>query len=125
MSLSLRATYLLIAAIVLSNFILWLDSFDRYLGSRYHVTLSEILPEAVFAPSRQLLALTGQSSEPPLAPCSSSSRHRFFQLPFLPVSTSRCRPRHETRKQLYIPWESLEMTCPPFVVHCFIPSPSG
>ena len=68
MSLSLRATYLLIAAIVLSNFILWLDSFDRYLGSRYHVTLSEILPEAVFAPSRQLLALTGQSSEPPVAP---------------------------------------------------------
>ena len=68
MSLSLRATYLLIAVIVLSNFILWLDSFDRYLGSRYHVTLSEILPEAVFAPSRQLLALTGQSSEPPVAP---------------------------------------------------------
>ena len=68
MSLSLRATYLLIAAIVLSNFILWLDSFDRYLGSRYHVNLGEILPEAVFVPSRQLLALGGQSSEPVVPP---------------------------------------------------------
>ena len=68
MSLSLRATYLLIAAIVLSNFILWLDSFDRYLGSRYHVNLGEILPEAIFVPSRQLLALGGQSSEAVVPP---------------------------------------------------------
>ena len=61
MPLSLRATYLLLAAIILGNFVLWLDSFDRYLSSRYHVALGEILPEAAFVPSRQLLALGGRS----------------------------------------------------------------
>ncbi len=68
MSLSLRATYLLIVAIILSNFVLWLDSFDRYLASRYHLTLSEVLPEAAFTPSRQFLALGGKNSEPDAPP---------------------------------------------------------
>ncbi len=39
---------------ILVNSLLWLDSFDRYLSSRYHIYLSSYLPESAFIPSRVL-----------------------------------------------------------------------
>lgn len=54
-------TYLLILLTVGSNLILWLDSFDRYIASRYHASLSSFLPDALFVPSQTvLLALASQ-----------------------------------------------------------------
>ena len=50
-------SYLLILFAVLANFTLWLDSFDRYVSSRYHASLSSVLPESFFQPSQYLLAL--------------------------------------------------------------------
>lgn len=35
-----------------TNAILWLDSFDRYMSSRYHMNLSLSIPEWLFTPSR-------------------------------------------------------------------------
>ena len=64
MSFSLRAAYPLLMAIILSNFVLWLDSFDRYLSGRYHVEMSGVLPEAFFSPSRELQAFIRQAIEP-------------------------------------------------------------
>ncbi len=53
MSKAQRPLYLFLVAVVLLNTLLWLDSFDRYLSSRYHITLSATLPERAFALSRQ------------------------------------------------------------------------
>ena len=50
-------TFLLLALTILSNFVLWLDSFDRYVNSRYHVSLTEVLPDSLFQPSQTLAAL--------------------------------------------------------------------
>ncbi len=44
----------LLAVAVLANSVLWLDSLDRYLNSRYHVYLSEYVPDAAYGPSRAL-----------------------------------------------------------------------
>ncbi len=52
-----RPFYLLLVAAVLLNTLVWLDSFDRYLSSRYHIALSAALPERAFALSRQVHAL--------------------------------------------------------------------
>lgn len=46
--------YLTILAAVLVNSLLWLDSFDRYLNGRYHIYLSQYLPDDAFMPSRVL-----------------------------------------------------------------------
>lgn len=51
----LAKTYLLILLTVVSNFVFWLDSFDRYVASRYHASLSAFLPENLFVPSQLLL----------------------------------------------------------------------
>jgi hypothetical protein len=48
-------TYLLILLTVITNFVLWLDSFDRYIASRYHSSLSEFLPDTLFLPSQAVL----------------------------------------------------------------------
>lgn len=58
MCFSARNTFLLIISVVAINTVLWLDSLDGYLGARYHVQLSQYLPEGVFAPSRYLAGLT-------------------------------------------------------------------
>ncbi len=59
----LAKTYLLILLTVGSNLILWLDSFDRYIASRYHASLGSFLPDALFIPSQAvLLALAPQSA---------------------------------------------------------------
>jgi hypothetical protein len=52
-----RPLYLLLLAVVLLNTLLWLDSFDRYLSSRYHLTLSVVLPESAFTVSHHVQAL--------------------------------------------------------------------
>lgn len=44
--------YWLLAVVLSVNLLLWLDSFDRYLNSRYHFYLSQYLPDAAFVPSR-------------------------------------------------------------------------
>ncbi len=49
-----RGIYLIILVAVLANSLLWLDSFERYLNGRYHIYLSEYLPDAAFTPSRVL-----------------------------------------------------------------------
>lgn len=49
-----RDFYWLLVIVLAVNMLLWLDSFDRYLSSRYHVYLSEYLPDSAFAPSRRL-----------------------------------------------------------------------
>ncbi|HEU0187367.1 MAG TPA: hypothetical protein VFR06_05680, partial [Gallionellaceae bacterium] len=49
-----RGIYLIILVAVLANSVLWLDSFERYLNGRYHVYLSEYLPDTAFTPSRVL-----------------------------------------------------------------------
>ena len=51
-----RPIYLFLLAVVLLNTLLWLDSFDRYLSSRYHITLSATLPEGAFFVSHQTQA---------------------------------------------------------------------
>lgn len=56
-------TFLLLALTILSNFVLWLDSFDRYVNSRYHVSLTEVLPESLFQPSQALAALLSPPAE--------------------------------------------------------------
>ncbi len=47
-----RDLYSVILLAVLANSALWLDSLDRYLNSRYHLYLSQYLPDEVFLPSR-------------------------------------------------------------------------
>ncbi len=49
-----RDFYWLLVIVLAANMVLWLDSFDRYLNSRYHFYLSEYLPESAFTPSRNL-----------------------------------------------------------------------
>ncbi len=49
-----RDFYLIILVAVLVNSVLWLDSFERYLNGRYHVYLSQYLPDSAFTPSRVL-----------------------------------------------------------------------
>ncbi|HEY5993823.1 MAG TPA: DUF459 domain-containing protein [Gallionellaceae bacterium] len=57
-----RDFYWLLVIVLAVNMVLWLDSFDRYLNSRYHFYLSEYLPEAAFTPSRKLqLALNHEN----------------------------------------------------------------
>jgi hypothetical protein len=46
--------YWLLVVVLAVNMVLWLDSFDRYLSSRYHFYLSEYLPDTAFTPSRHL-----------------------------------------------------------------------
>lgn len=46
--------YLLMAIVVAVNSLLWLDSFDRYLSSRYHFYLSQYLPDSAYVPSREM-----------------------------------------------------------------------
>jgi hypothetical protein len=46
--------YLLLVSVLSVNMLLWLDSFDRYLSGRYHIYLSQHLPEAAYVPSRLL-----------------------------------------------------------------------
>lgn len=61
-----REFYVLLVLVLSFNMVLWLDSFDRYLSSRYHFYLSQYLPDAAYAPSRavaQRLAL-GESADP-------------------------------------------------------------
>lgn len=60
MSWSIRSTYALLTSIVLLNAVLWLDSLDRYISTRYHFELQANLPEEAFYPSRTLLAWTGK-----------------------------------------------------------------
>ncbi len=47
-----RDLYSVILLAVLANSALWLDSLDRYLNSRYHLYLSQYLPDEAFLPSR-------------------------------------------------------------------------
>lgn len=54
MSRRARDFYLVILVAVLVNSVLWLDSFDRYLNGRYHIYLSQYLPESAFTPARVL-----------------------------------------------------------------------
>lgn len=49
-----RDFYLIILVAVLVNSVLWLDSFERYLNGRYHIYLSQYLPDSAFIPSRVL-----------------------------------------------------------------------
>ncbi|HEY6093695.1 MAG TPA: DUF459 domain-containing protein [Gallionellaceae bacterium] len=57
MTIHARGIYLIILVAVLANSVLWLDSFERYLNGRYHIYLSEYLPDAAFTPSRVLREL--------------------------------------------------------------------
>lgn len=59
-----RDFYWLLVFVLAVNMGLWLDSFDRYLSSRYHIYLSEYLPEAAFAPSRRLQLALNPAEEP-------------------------------------------------------------
>lgn len=61
-----RDLYLLAVVAIFVNAVLWLDSFDRYLSSRYHIDLSSYLSESAFIPSRVLQEMLnggGQASE--------------------------------------------------------------
>lgn len=58
-----RPIYLFLLAVVLLNTLLWLDSFDRYLSSRYHITLSATLPESAFFVSHQTQALIANAQQ--------------------------------------------------------------
>jgi hypothetical protein len=58
-----RPVYLFLLAVVLLNTLLWLDSFDRYLSSRYHITLSATLPERAFFVSHQTQALIANAQQ--------------------------------------------------------------
>lgn len=54
MSTSARQTFLILAASVCISTLLWLDSLDGYLNARYHIQLTDYLPEALFTPSRTI-----------------------------------------------------------------------
>ncbi len=61
-----REFYALLVLVLAANMVLWLDSFDRYLSSRYHFYLSEYLPESAYVPSSRVqdwLALNQDSPE--------------------------------------------------------------
>ena len=58
-----RPVYLFLLAVVLLNTLLWLDSFDRYLSSRYHITLSATLPESAFVVSHRTQALIADAQQ--------------------------------------------------------------
>jgi len=47
-----KRAFTIIAVTVASNAILWLDSFDRYLSTRYHINITSTLPESWFIPSK-------------------------------------------------------------------------
>lgn len=58
MSLSTpRQLFAFLLAVTAINSLLWLDSFDRYLNSRYHFNLASILPESSFKPSKDFQSL--------------------------------------------------------------------
>jgi uncharacterized protein len=54
MTTQARNLYLVMLISVLINSLIWLDSFENYLNIRYHLYLSEYLPESVFKPSKIL-----------------------------------------------------------------------
>jgi hypothetical protein len=54
-----RDFYLLLVLVLSCNMVLWLDSFDRYLSSRYHFYLSQYLPDAAYAPSERVQQALG------------------------------------------------------------------
>ena len=61
-----RDFYVLLVLVLSFNMVLWLDSFDRYLSSRYHFYLAQYLPDVAYAPSRameQRLGLGDASGE--------------------------------------------------------------
>jgi len=58
-----RPVYLFLLVVVLLNTLLWLDSFDRYLSSRYHITLSATLPESAFFASHHTQALIANARQ--------------------------------------------------------------
>ena len=65
-----RDFYWLLAIALAVNLVLWLDSFDRYVSSYYHVYLAQYLPDYAYAPSRELealLKLNGQDDETDVA----------------------------------------------------------
>lgn len=67
MTKNARDIYWIILVAVLVNALLWLDSFERYLNGRYHVYLSEYVPEVAFTPSRvirQALATEDSHNQP-------------------------------------------------------------
>jgi len=73
-----RPVYLFLLVVVLLNTLLWLDSFDRYLSSRYHITLSATLPESAFFVSHQtqaLIANAQHSIKSKLAQLQGSEKH--------------------------------------------------
>lgn len=47
-------TFVIVSVSITTNALLWLDSFDRYLSTRYHMNLSLMIPEWAFTPSRTL-----------------------------------------------------------------------
>ena len=58
MSLSTpRKLFAFLLAVTAINSLLWLDSFDRYLNSRYHFNLASFLPEESFKPSKDFQSL--------------------------------------------------------------------
>lgn len=64
-----RDFYLIILVAVLVNSVLWLDSFERYLNGRYHIYLSQYLPDEAFIPSRvlqEIVAPDDYTGQPPL-----------------------------------------------------------
>lgn len=63
MRFSARNTFLIITAVIAINAVLWLDSLDGYLGARYHVQLTEYLPQSVFTPSRFLEQVLGHPEQ--------------------------------------------------------------
>ncbi len=58
-----RDFYWLLVVVLAVNMALWLDSFDRYLSSRYHVYLSAYLPDSAFVPSRRLQLVLNHAEE--------------------------------------------------------------
>ncbi|WP_018604377.1 SGNH/GDSL hydrolase family protein [Uliginosibacterium gangwonense] len=57
MSTSARQTFLILASSVCISTLLWLDSLDGYLNARYHVQLTDYLPDSLFTPSRTLASV--------------------------------------------------------------------
>ncbi len=58
-----REFYWLLVVVLTVNMVLWLDSFDRYLSSRYHIYLSAYLPDDAFVPSRKLQLVLNHAEE--------------------------------------------------------------
>lgn len=116
MSLSTtRKLFAFLLAVTAINSLLWLDSFDRYLNSRYHFNLASFLPEESFKPSKDFQSLLAviqtnpfpaakkakrtKQSSPPIASTQETDTNKPVEMSLASVPAEKAAAAQTTTQQ--------------------------